>query len=123
MTIATVTKTNREAKHGSRSTYLKYGCRCKPCCDSQAKYNELRVANRKRKRIPRIQADRLLHAMSLAPTEVRTKYANHLSSWARLGADIWTADRACIDMKMHPIEVFGQLWTTTALELDEHDEN
>lgn len=123
MTIATITKTNREAKHGSRSTYLKYGCRCEPCCASQTKYNQYRVAMRKRKRAPRINADKLLHAMSLAPKEVRAKYANNLSSWARLGADIWTADRACIDMKMHPIEVFGQLWITTALELEEHEEN
>ena len=122
--------TLEDRAHGSASTYYKYRCRCEPCTAaakvSYAKKNAHRNRRRAEERAKRLDATPLIEQIQLVnmtQPEIYDKYKNKLGGWTTFGMDVWTADQICIELKLHPIEVFGQLWTTTALELDEHDEN
>jgi hypothetical protein len=117
----------KQLTHGSAHTYIKYKCRCAPCTAAvqlrYAKKNENRNKKRRAvKPIKKINASPLIEQVQLI-SEVRpdiySKYARQISGWTKYGVDVWTADRICIELSMHPIQVFGQAWIDEALEEDD----
>jgi hypothetical protein len=118
--------TLEDRRHGSASTYFKYKCRCEPCAvaakASYTKKNAKRTKRHAEERAKRFNAAPLIEQIQLVSAiqpEIYEKYKGKLGGWTTFGIDVWTADRICIELKMHPVLVFGQVWIDKALEEDD----
>jgi hypothetical protein len=104
-------------------------CRC-PACEPRylawlARNNELKKIQRKkaaderrRKRLDGAPLVKLLREENIT-NEIIKKHSNEIFSWGeKLGIDAYLADKICISIGLHPIEVFGEEWLIKALQED-----
>lgn len=106
-------KAERAFTHGA-SAYRNRGCRCLECKEANriksAKYrpnsDSVKVRLDATPLIDKITKDGRLEAVE----------NSRISQWRRLGIDLYAADRWCIRLGYHPIEVWGQAFYLGATE-------
>lgn len=99
--------------HGA-SAYRNKGCRCDICKEAQRK---AKLKYRPKSDAVKIRLDatplidRLTRDERLAAVE-----NSRLNQWRKVGLDLYAADRWCIRLGYHPIEVWGQAFYLGATE-------
>jgi hypothetical protein len=102
-------------------------CKCPKC---KHKYDEWLVKNNERKRLKRQQEakDRSRKRLNPEPlisllkeekiiNDVIRKYSSELyANGPRYGLDVYVADKICVSIGLHPLEVFGDEWLVKALQ-------
>lgn len=111
------TKTERSFKHGA-SAYRNRGCRCDVCKEAtrlakikyRPKSDAVKVRLDATPLIDKITRDGRLEAVE----------NSRISQWRKAGIDLYAADRWCIRLGYHPIEVWGQAFYRGATEETAH---
>lgn len=106
---------NETFTHG-RSAYLKNGCRCETCVHEMREYKrKYRVRKGRTKRIldgnplvDRIERDGRITAL----------HNLHYGRWREKGIEVFAADRWCIKLGYHPLEIWGQDFYVGVSEMD-----
>lgn len=100
-------------KHGA-GAYRNRGCRCDVCKEAN-RISKLKYRPKSDSLKIRLDAtpliDRLIRDERLAAVD-----NSRLSTWRRDGLDLYAADRWCIRLGYHPIEVWGQAFYLGATE-------
>lgn len=89
----------------NRTMYVKYKCRCEVCVRANSLY---KLKHRKTRTYPlrldgqvfvdRLRADDRTEAVSRKSVE----------RWLKNGIELYAADRMCVKLGYHPVEIWGQ---------------
>jgi hypothetical protein len=115
-----------EIQHGSRKEVGRW-CKCPKCkpkyLEHLRKSGELKKRRRQeaieekiRKRLNAAPLVRILREKEITNDIIR-KHSTEIFFWGeRTGIDAYLADKICISIGLHPIEVFGEEWLVKALQ-------
>lgn len=95
----------------NRTRYTKHGCRCDVCCRSNDEFNRWRREKRQaeRSQVFKLKLDGTVFVERLIKDNRHGAINTSLiSRWSRNGIDVYNADRWCVRLGYHPIEIWGQ---------------
>lgn len=93
--------------------YSKYGCRCDLCLQGYEKRKEyINARRRKFKIVPAVIDGSPLAAIWKEQFRITGNNAQLVKRWETKGIDIYEADKYCMMLGKHPIEIFGDAYFT-----------
>lgn len=91
----------KQISHG-RASYCKMICRCQICTDA---HNEYSSKWKRDRTVGKLNAKPLIEVSLKSPTfNIRPDTLNNI---LENGVDVFTADRYCIEMGYHPMQLYG----------------
>jgi hypothetical protein len=91
-------------KH-NRNTYLKYKCRCEECVRDNSLY---KLKRRREKTYPLRLDGKVFVERLYKDNRTNAVGRKSLDRWLKEGIELYSADRMCMKLGYHPVEIWGQ---------------